>query len=262
MLNHLDAFDLETANFAEIMYFLRAKIHDAPEKVIDKPITIGCGSKSMHVNIGPDFKPNLLDAKTGKKVSSLPKSAPETTKKEFKTIRDSIRIVSVAKRDRLEDLMLREYRWPVSGWFQKYPLHPILRIFASKIVWGRYGLGGSLEGTFRLLEDGTATDSDDNIVTQPQSGSIGIVHPVELDHAMVRAWKNHFSEYKVLPEFPQLQRKPFSVLPDEIGKKFLTRWQGREFFTDRFLKRAEKCNWTSTHYSTSGMKKIFRILGS
>ena len=132
-----------------------------------KPRVIEQDDKRIEVRIGLDFKLEFRDLAKGKKIASLPSSVPADVKTEFKDLGATLREVLKGQLVRIENLMVRQFRWPLDRWQELFLTHPVLFPFAARLVWGVYGRDGQLQATFRALEDRTLTNAADEAVTLP-----------------------------------------------------------------------------------------------
>ncbi|MDQ3623144.1 MAG: DUF4132 domain-containing protein, partial [Verrucomicrobiota bacterium] len=77
----------------------------------------------------------------------------------------------------------------------------------------------------------------------PVSGTIGIVHPLELDAGARQAWRQHLADYEITPPFPQLERPVIAPTPEQAARKFLADTKGTQLYAMTFRGRAEKRGW-------------------
>lgn len=168
------------------------------------------------------LRPRLLDS-DGKGLSDLPRSAPAELSKEWKALKKDVKTVAAVQLERLEQAMTGSRRWSVDTFRLLIVEHPLLRHLARRLVWGGYDDSG-LRQTFRVAEDGSFADSQDNAVEV--SGSVGIFHPVECPES-VALWKSIFDDYDILQPFPQLQRSTHQLAGDQRGTE-LTLVEGVE----------------------------------
>jgi len=223
-----------------------------------KPRVIDCGGRRIEAAIGLDFKLRFRDLDKGKPVASLPKSAPSEALDEFKGMAATLREVVKAQLLRLENLMVRQHRWPVARWLELFPTHPLLIPFAARLVWGVYDNSGKLNKTFRALEDRTLTGPADDPVGLPETGAVGMVHPLELDESTVRAWQAHLADYEVAPPFPQLDRPAIRVGESDRGRKIWTALDGATVNAMTFRGRADRLGWTRGSVVDAGMVSTYR----
>ncbi len=215
----------------------------------NKPRIIDCGSKKVEARIGLDLKLKFIDLEKNKPMAALPKTAPKEILAEFKELGAALREVVKAQVLRLENLMVRQRRWPLDRWQELFPAHPLLLPMAVRLIWGVYTDAGKLQSTFRALEDRTFTQaSDEPFVFSPAHAegkvSIGIVHPLELNEVECKAWQTHLADYEIIPPFPQLERAVVHLAPDRVDRKTLTDYSGIGINGMTFKGRADRLGWT------------------
>jgi hypothetical protein len=208
-----------------------------------KPRIIEAGGKRIEAAIGPDFKLRYRETASGKAVKSLPSSVSKEVKAEFKDLAAQLREAARAQTARLEDQLVRQRRWPVARWRELFLGCPVLVPFAVRLVWGHYDEPGRLDATFRALEDRTMTDAASDPYELPETGSVGIVHPLELDDATRTAWRAHLADYEVEPPFFQLDRPVVRVPEDQREARFLRAARGTKLDALTFRGRAERRGW-------------------
>ena len=205
---------------------------------------IDCGAKKVEARIGSDLKLQFIDLEKNKAIASLPKTAPKEVLAEFKELGATLREVVKAQTLRLENLMVRQQRWPVERWSELFTVHPILSPMAARLIWGDYDDAGKLQTTFRPLEDRTFTQASDEPFTLPTSGRIGIIHPLELTEHQRKAWQTHLADYEITPSFPQLERPVVQLTSDSAGKQSLSEYAGTRINGMTFKGRADRLGWT------------------
>jgi HEAT repeat protein len=234
--------------------------------------TIDGGKTTFDVRVGLDFKLKFFDVGKKKAVASLPKSVPAETAAEFKALATTLREVSKAQCVRLENMLMRQHRWPAQRWQELFRKHPLLVPFGIRLVWGVYDPSNALTATFRALDDGGLTTSDDASLDLPATSTIGIVHPLELDAALRLAWQTHLADNEVEPPFPQLQRLVFRPKPEQRDRRMLVDIAGKEMNALTFKGRASRSNWVrasvgdgasvlayAKRFSASGVDAILSI---
>jgi hypothetical protein len=205
---------------------------------------IDCGTRKVEARIGSDLKLQFIDLEKNKPVASLPKTAPKEVLAEFKELGATLREVVKAQTLRLENLMVRQQRWPVERWTELFTLHPILLPMATRLIWGVHDDEGTLQATFRPLEDRTFTQASDQPFALPASGRIGMIHPLELTEDQRKAWQTHLADYEITPSFPQLERPVVPLAPDRAGAKSLSEYAGTSINGMTFKGRADRLGWT------------------
>ena len=214
--------------------------------------TIDGGKTTLEFRIGVDFKLKSFDIAKKQAVASLPKSAPADMAAEFKALAATLREVGKAQCVRLENMLMRQHRWPANRWQELFRSHPLLVPFGIRLVWGVYDQSNALTATFRALDDGGLTTADDASLDLPATSTIGIVHPLELDAALRLAWQTHLADNEVEPPFPQLQRPVFRPKPEQCGRRILVDIAGKQVNALTFKGRAARLNWVRASVGDGG----------
>jgi len=217
--------------------------------------------KKIEAQIGLNFKLEYRDLVKEKRIKSLPAAISAETKAEFKELAATLREIVKGQLARLENLMVRQYRWPVAAWRELYLVHPLLFPFAARLVWGVFDAKGKLTNAFRALEDRTLTDADDEAVKLPSDKSgaqFGVVHPLELTSAQRQAWSGHLADYEVVSPFLQMERPVIHVLKEEKKEKICTKYRGESINAMTFRGRAERLGWQRGSVVDAGHVSSYR----
>jgi hypothetical protein len=204
---------------------------------------VEAGKQRISVTIGNDFKLHFSDLDKNKRVASLPKSASKEVAEEMKDLAAMLRESAKAQVLRLEGLLVRQRRWSTERWQELILRHPLLRPFGVRLAWGHYDAQGVLTATFRVLEDGTLTTPQDEEYRLPQTGTVGIVHPLELDQATIEIWRQHLADHETDPPFPQFERPVIVAANADRGRRVYTGVQGTNLNAMTFKGRAERIGW-------------------
>jgi len=211
-----------------------------------KPRVIEHNDKRIEVRVGLDFKLEFRDLVKGKSIGSLPSGIPAEVKSEYKDLAAMLREVVKGQLVRLENLMVRQHRWPVGRWQELFLVHPVLLPFAARLVWGIYE-GSRLRATFRALEDRTLTSAADEAVALPagkaDAAAIGIVHPLELSAEDRKAWAVHLADYNVQSPVLQLERPVVYPTAEEKTVKMSSKYKDTDLNAMTFKGRAERLGW-------------------
>jgi hypothetical protein len=210
-----------------------------------KPRVIDAGKTRVEVTVGLDLKLSFKDAGTGKRFASFPKSAPADVTAEIKETAATLKEVARGQLVRMEGVFTRQRRWPLATWRQLFLAHPLLRPFAVRLVWGVWAGASDAEprATFRALEDLSLTTAGDESFSLPGTGSIGIVHPLELSTESLQAWRQHLAEHEVEAPFPQLERDIVRARPEESAVGFYRAVENTKLNAMTFKGRAERLGW-------------------
>lgn len=204
---------------------------------------VDSGSRQIEIKVGLDGKVRFLDRTNAKRLKGLPSGVDPEVKSEIKALAASLRTAMKAQRHRHERMLVTQRRWPCARWLELYPDHPVLAAFAVTLVWGGYGTDGALRCTFRMLEDRSFTDADDEEVNLGSIQAVGLVHPLELDEPQIAAWNAHLSDHEVDPPFPQLDRPVHPLTDADRDLRQLDIVDGTEISAGTFRGRAERRGW-------------------
>lgn len=191
-----------------------------------------------------DLKLEWSDPDSEKSWKALPASASDAVKAEVKELGKLLRETGKAQALRLEQALVKQRRWPVASWQELYEKHPLLRAYATRLVWGVYTAEGTFQRAFRRYPNGILADAAGAMEELPEGEArIGLLHPLELDDAALTAWQAHLARFKVQPPFPQLDRPVERLEPNLHNRRVLSLTEGREISYGTFRSRAEKRGW-------------------
>ncbi len=215
------------------------------------------GERKIEVRIGMDGKLKYHDLDKNKPVASLPKTAPKEILTQLKEAGALLRETIKAQQGRLENLMVRQQRWPAARWRELFLTHPVLLPFATRLVWAAYDDKNNRIGLFRALEDRSLTTVQDEAFELPASATVGAVHPLELTDDERGSWQAHLADYEIEPPFPQLER-PIARLPDEQRElKLVSDYHGTSLNALTFRGRAERLGWFRGEGGDGGSINVF-----
>jgi hypothetical protein len=198
-------------------------------------------SGSMELDYGPrrfrvffdeQLKPGVTD-ETGKRLKSLPKPgvkddaelAPEAYQR-FSGLKKDVRTLASDQISRLELAMVTRRRWTKADFEEYFVGHPLLRHLVRRLVWSDYRPdGGGVRAAFRVAEDLSYADVEDDPHALPDDALIGVAHPVDLGADLPR-WSELFADYEMLQPFQQLGRAVHTLTAEEAESSLLTRYAG------------------------------------
>ncbi|MEV3926593.1 DUF4132 domain-containing protein [Actinomadura coerulea] len=199
----------------------------------DGTLTLDYGPRRFVVGFDEQLKPYVAD-EGGARRKALPKPGakddPELAPaayKAFSTLKKDVRTVAADQLRRLEAAMVAQRRWPVREFRELLAGHPLVRHLVRRLVWlASDGEGQDARTTaFRVAEDGTFADADDETVAIAGTARVRVAHPVDLGGSLA-AWSEVFADYEILQPFPQLGR-PVHALADGEGERGrLERFEG------------------------------------
>ncbi len=188
------------------------------------------GPRQFRFVLGPDLKPMVRDG-AGKLKDDLPKpnskDDAELAKEavaEWKELKKQIREVAGVQVRRLEQAMANRRRWAAEEFKQLFVAQPFMVNLARLVLWGSYDAEGRPAALFRITEDGTPADVNDDLLTLEPTWRVGLVHPWELSVEQRAVWGEHFSDYEIVAPFSQLGREIYALTPDELRGQEIVRF--------------------------------------
>lgn len=233
------------------------------------------GTRSFLVAITPELELEVFDGKEqpeegefsssrkftrGEKRKTLPAPGKKDDEKmaavayeEFKQMKKQLKTVVTNQKQRMEQALATAREWRVEAWKQLFVKNPIMRPFATGLIWGVYE-NGKLGQSFRYMEDGSFNTADEEEYTLPEGrktlgqapqspttdhvlpqggetlgcGRIRLVHPLELSEETKAAWKGQLADYEIIQPIKQLDREIYAVDEEEAGLQELIRFHGHD----------------------------------
>ncbi len=199
------------------------------------------GERAFTVGFDEHLKPFVLDA-SGKPLKVLPKPGKQDDPDKapaaydaFGALKKDARTVAKDQLLRLELAMCGQRRWPASLFRQFFVAHPLLIHLVRRLVWATYDGDGRVEATFRVVEDSSFADANDEAFTLDESATVGIPHRLDLDGAVAARWGDVFGDYEILQPFVQLGRDIHAPTSDEKKATSIARVSGTTIPTGKVL---------------------------
>ena len=192
-------------------------------------LTLDYGPRSFVVGFDERLKPVVADG-SGKVLKALPKPGAKddpdvaaAAYERFAGLKKDVRTLASDQIRRCELAMVNRRRW-TAGEFSRYFVgHPLVRHLAGRLVWGVFAPDGTLWTAFRVAEDLSLADVEDDAFALPDDAVVGIVHAVDLGDALPR-WAELFADYTILQPFAQLGRRVMTLTEDEAAQTRLERF--------------------------------------
>lgn len=206
------------------------------------------GPRQFRFVLGPQMKPLVRDV-AGKVRPDLPGRAKsddaakaDAAIAEWKLLKKTLREVLKVQSERLEEAMITGRRWQRADFETLLVKHPLMVNLVRQLVLAAYDEAGKVTRTFRVTEDQTFADQNDQEIVLP-SGQIGVVHPAHLSDALKSAWGQVLGDYEIIPPFPQLGREISRPLPEERQSTQITRYQGSKIPGIVLYGMLERSHW-------------------
>ncbi|MGW4891533.1 DUF4132 domain-containing protein [Kitasatospora sp. NPDC004240] len=251
----------------------------------DGSTVVDYGPRRFTVGFDEQLRPYVLDA-DGKRRKDLPVPgvrddavlAP-AERKRFAALKKDVRTVAADQVRRLEAAMVGQRSWTAEEFRSLFVAHPLLWHLVRRVVWlaetpveGTGGEGASGGGTsgggtagteviaFRVAEDRTFADVEDELFTLADDASVRIAHPLHLGDRLA-AWSELFADYEILQPFPQLGRPVLRATEAEAASHRLTRFEGITVPAGRLL-GLQRRGWERGEPQDAGVERWFsRPLG-
>ncbi|WP_329792948.1 DUF4132 domain-containing protein [Lentzea sp. DG1S-22] len=212
----------------------RLGLDDAATLVIDY------GSRQFTVGFDEQLKPYVLDP-DGKRRKDLPKPGAKDDQdkaplehKRFMALKKDVRTIASDQIQRLERAMVDQRTWSAEEFHTVLVAHPLLWHVVRRLVWI------TDEGeSFRLAEDRTLANAEDDAFTLPEDAVVRVAHPVDLRETAA-AWGEIFADYEILQPFPQTGRPVHLLQPGEDPLPRLKKYCGTPYPIGKILGLTKK----------------------
>jgi len=201
-------------------------------------LVLDYGPRSFTVAFDEHLKPFIVDD-TGKPRKALPKPGakddPEVAEdayNRYAALKKELRTVAAEQVARLEAAMVNARTWNTDEFRRFFVDHALTRHLARRLVW-LADIGGDRFG-FRIAEDGSFGDVEDDAVDLPEDAVIRLAHPLHLGRK-VDAWAEVLADYEILQPFDQLARPVMAFTEEELKTGRLTRFEDAKVDVGRVL---------------------------
>jgi hypothetical protein len=233
------------AQLAEARGLTREELADrlVPDLGLDEngSLPLDFGERTFTVGFDEQLKPYVKDAE-GARLKDLPKptkkddaAKAEAAAEKWKLLKKDAKAAASIQVLRLELGMCAKRRWSAEAFQQFFVQHPLLIHIVRRLVWGTYDSQGKLLATFRVAEDRSFADRNDDAWELSGGWRIGLPHPLELEPQVAAAWGQVFADYQLLQPFPQLGRPTYTPTAEEQNATQLKRVEGLTVPTGKVL---------------------------
>ncbi|WNG36785.1 DUF4132 domain-containing protein [Archangium violaceum] len=233
------------AQIAEARGLTRDELADrlVPDLGLDEngSLSLDFGERTFTVGFDEQLKPFVKDS-TGARLKELPKPTKkddaeksQAADERWKALKKDAKAAASTQVLRMELAMCARRRWSAETFRQFFVEHPLLIHVVRRLVWGSYTADGKLAATFRVAEDRTFADLNEDTWTLPDDASVGIPHALELDAQTAGAWGQIFADYQLLQPFAQLGRPTYAPTEEERTGLELARVKGLKVPTGKVL---------------------------
>ncbi|MCB1717733.1 MAG: DUF4132 domain-containing protein, partial [Candidatus Competibacteraceae bacterium] len=177
----------------------------------------------------------------GKTSKSLPKAKAgedpllrADVEARFKRLRKDLKTVADQQLKRLPGLLMSGRSWPAERWCKQFTEHPLFRSLAQSLIWSRRGPDGTVLGSFRLAEDLSLIDYEDEPVELADDEQIALWHPIDSDTTVSEAWRQHLDDYALSPVLAQVDLPVLRLQPEWQKEAALIAYQGHTLSMGKF----------------------------
>ncbi|PRY58501.1 DUF4132 domain-containing protein [Glycomyces artemisiae] len=201
-------------------------------------LVLDYGPRRFTVVFDEQLKPFVTDD-SGKPRKSLPKPGAkddaekaDAAYKRFALLKKELRTVAADQVQRLEAAMINGRTWTRDEFERYYVNHPLTWHLARRLVWSAEADGAST--AFRVAEDRSYTDVEDDAFDLPDGAVIRLDHPVRMGERAAD-WAGIFADYEILQPFEQLSRPVLAFTEEELATGRLTRFEGAKVEVGKLL---------------------------
>ncbi len=232
----------------------------------DNASVLDFGPRRFTLAFDETLQPFVRDA-AGKRLKDLPKPAAgddealaaDATRR-FKQVKKDAKVIASQQVTRLEQAMVAGRRWSGEEFKALFLGHPVMRHLVARLAWAVYR-DDAVQTAFRVAEDWTLADAEDQSFTLADDAVVGLPHPLELPPPLLATVQKLFTDYEVLQPFRQLTRETFVLTADEAASDRLTRWADHVFHAASVMGLQTR-GWQPTGADSGGwLSELQRTLG-
>lgn len=228
------------AQVAEARGFTTEELADrlVPDLGLDENGTaeLDFGPRRFFVGFDETLKPFVKDA-DGARIKDLPKPNKADNEalagaavERYKVIKKDAKSIASLQIIRLEQAMCTRRRWSAGSFKLFFLDHPLMRHLARRLVWGVYR-EGRFTNAFRVAEDLTLANAQDDLFDLPETVDIGVAHVLEMPEDLSRDFGQIFADYEILQPFRQLGRETYTLTDEERQKGSIERFKNKKVAT-------------------------------
>lgn len=132
-----------------------------------------------------------------------------TAPKQAKKLAKELEALLAAQRDRLDSLYLLRRTLPFSDWRARYLDHPLVGVFARRLIW-------RFDSVEAFWSDGALRDRDGNPV-DVEGSTVALWHPIDSRPDAVLAWRRRLEALGITQPFKQAHREIYVLTDAEIA---------------------------------------------
>jgi len=183
--------------------------------------------RSFRVGFDENLTPFVISAVEedgGKRSADLPKARATDDKglaaeaaQTWKALKKDAKAIAQTQILRLERAMIMQRRWTGAQLKTFFIAHPLIVHLTRRLCWAVFDDRKKLiiESLFRVAEDRSLANRDDDPFVLPDDAVVGLPHRLEMSDEDARHWGELFGNYEIVQPFPQLGREVFTRTAEE-----------------------------------------------
>ena len=196
------------------------------------------GQRKIKATLNQDLSIGLFD-ETGKAIRSLPKASEKhgdvkelvnAAIQELKSIKKELPRVIDQQALRMTKAIFTGRSWNLNKWTSLFVENPLMRTFATGLIWEERDPNGQLRGTFRYMEDGTFNDVKEEEYRLAEGSTITLLHPADLTKEEIVAWQTQLEDYEVEQPISQLTLYRGDLDKDQEELQELSTYKGKQVY--------------------------------
>ncbi|MGO2632185.1 MAG: DUF4132 domain-containing protein [Galactobacter sp.] len=186
----------------------------------------------------------------------------------YRDLKKEVRQAAGDQVERLERAMVNQRSWTADEFTTLFLQHPFMVHLARRLVWtAQVSTAGSAAGAsgtatggtqtpFRVAEDGTLADAEDEEFALPQDATVRLAHPLTVGTAALAAMSEVFGDYEILQPFEQLGRDVYALTDGERASGVTDRFENITVATTKIF-GMEKRGWYRLAPEDAGIQPGF-----
>ncbi|MEZ4340061.1 MAG: DUF4132 domain-containing protein [Sandaracinaceae bacterium] len=160
-------------------------------------------------------------------------------KARWEELKEDIGAIGAMRAEALERAMLSGAEWPRARFEERWVRQPLVVHLARRLVLAR--VRGDARATFRIAEDSTYRDVDDEPFELADGDRVVVPHVLSWPDDTLERWCEVFDDYEIVQPFAQLHRAIPTFAPGERAEPIVKRPLGGSFFALR--RRLARSGW-------------------
>ncbi|MCU0551562.1 MAG: DUF4132 domain-containing protein [Leptolyngbya sp. Prado105] len=225
---------------------------------LDQDCVFDFGSRQFYFALEADLKPIVKD-NNGKIKPNLPRPGAKDDPKKaqsaisaWKLLKKQVNEVIKIQVVRLEQAMVTGRHWQLTEFETLLVQHPLMRHLVQRLIWSGYDPSNQIT-TFRVTEDQTYADINDNLLDLSKMEQISLTHPLDLTEPQRTAWGEILSNYKIISPFVQMGRSIYQLEVDEATQTEITRFKDTKIPAFTLTGTLSKLGWITGVIADAGI---------